>query len=77
MKSQILILTGDIKFSNLTNKSKRKVYKVISKMYNNNYISNNVKFDFNRDIPNMAQSFFEYYPHLFNSYKMETKHNPA
>lgn len=64
----------ETKFSNLTNKSKRKVYKEIVKRYNGKNISKKIKFDFNRDIPKMATSFFEAYSHIFISYKMKTKH---
>ena len=70
-KINVITLKRNVRFSELTNKSKRKVYKEISKRYNGNNISTDVKFDFFRDIPKMAASFFEAYHHLFTSYKME------
>ena len=62
-----------VRFDILTNKSKRKVYKEISKRYNNNTISPNIKFDFKTDIPKMAVHFFESYTYLFYCYKMKIK----
>ena len=49
---KILISKENVKFSEITNKSKRKVYKEISKRYNGNNISENTPFDFYRDIYN-------------------------
>lgn len=72
MKTQTLISTRGIKFSQLTNKSKRKVYKEIRKRYGHNNISRGIKFDFNQDIPDMASSFFENHVYTFSSfYKMK------
>ena len=75
---KILISKENVKFSEITNKSKRKVYKEISKRYNGNNISENTPFDFYRDIPKIAPSFFEEYSSLFDyrmkkSYLIQTK----
>jgi hypothetical protein len=64
-----LPLNEGVEFSQLTNKSKRKVYKEISSRYNGNEIAKGVKFDFNRDIPIMAADYFRNYRQLFFSYK--------
>jgi len=67
---KILISKENVKFSEITNKSKRKVYKEISKRYNGNNISENTPFDFYRDIPKIAPSFFEECSSLFD-YRMK------
>ena len=63
--------TSRLSFSQLTNKSKRKVYKEICKRFSGNKISGGVDFDELKHIPKIASSFFETYPHIFNSYKLK------
>jgi hypothetical protein len=60
-------------FLKLTNKSKRKVYKEINKRYKNRLIAKGVLFNEQKHIPLMACSFYESYPHLFNTYKITFK----
>jgi hypothetical protein len=69
---KVKLTNQKVRFNDLTNKSKRNVYKEICKRYNGNNICSGIKFNFYRDIPKMAARFFEYYPHLFiGCYKMK------
>jgi len=65
-----------MKFKNLTNKAKRKVYKEINKRYAGNNISKKEPFCFEKHVPIMAEVFFNSYPFLFKNQKLKEIKKP-